>query len=87
MNGADLAASAYFAYEAGKEIDKNGLNWKTGTNALMSLSPFTRETEAIEGVANALRRPMSSVSSVVDDFRAARNAVSKSGTTLARKFK
>lgn len=72
LNGADLAASAYFAYEAGKEIDKNGLNWKTGTNALMSLSPFTRDTEAIEGVANALRRPMSSVSSVVDDFRAAR---------------
>lgn len=52
----------------------------------MSLSPFTRETEAIEGVANTLRRPMSSVSSVVDDFRAARNAVSSPEATLGREF-
>lgn len=72
LDGADLAASVYFANEAGKEIDKNGLNWKTGINALMSLVPFTREREAIEGVANALRRSMSFASSVVDDFRAAR---------------
>ena len=86
LNGADFAASAYFANEAGKEIDKNGLTWRTGFNALMSLAPFTRETEAIEGVANAFRRPMSSVSSVVDDFRAARNAVSSPEAVLGREF-
>lgn len=52
----------------------------------MSLAPFTRETEAIEGVANAFRRPMSSVSSVVDDFRTARNAVSSPEAVLGREF-
>ena len=83
---ADLAASAYFANEAGKEIDQNGLTWRTGFNALMSLAPMTRETEAIEGVANAVRRPMSSVSSVVDDFRAARNAVSSPEAVVGREF-
>lgn len=86
LNGADLAASAYFANEAGKDIEKNGLTWKTGFNALMSLAPMTRETEAIEGVANAFRRPMSSVSSVVDDFRAARNAVSSPEAVIGREF-
>jgi hypothetical protein len=84
LNGADLALSAYFANEAGKDIDQNGLTWRTGLNALMSLAPFTRETEAINGVANAFRNPMSAVNSVVDDFRAARNAVSKPETALAR---
>lgn len=86
LNGADLAASAYYANEAGKDIDKNGLTWKTGLNALMSLAPMTRETEAIEGVANTLRRPTQAVSSVVDDFRAARNAVSSPEAVLGREF-
>lgn len=86
LNGADLAASAYYANEAGKDIDKNGLTWKTGFNALMSLAPMTRETEAIEGVANTLRRPAQAVNSVVDDFRAARNAVSSSEAVLGREF-
>ena len=84
--GADLALSGYFANEAGKEIDKNGLTWKTGFNALMALSPMTRETEAIEGVANTLRRPAQAVSSVVDDFRAARNAVGSPEAALGREF-
>lgn len=52
----------------------------------MTLAPMTRETEAIEGVANAVRRPMSSVSSVVDDFRAARNAVSSPEAVVGREF-
>lgn len=86
LNGADLAASAYYANEAGKDIDKNGLTWKTGFNALMSLAPMTRETEAIEGVANTLRRPAQAVSSVVDDFRAARNSVSSPEAVLGREF-
>ena len=86
LNGADLAASAYYANEAGKDIDKNGLTWKTGFNALMSLAPMTRETEAIEGVANTLRRPTQAVSSVVDDFRAARNAVSNLKAVVGREF-
>lgn len=86
LNGADLAASAYYANEAGKDIDKNGLTWRTGFNALMSLAPMTRETEAIEGVANTLRRPTQAVSSVVDDFRAARNAVSSPEAILGREF-
>lgn len=86
LNGADLAASAYFANEAGKDIGKNGLTWKTGINALLSLAPFTRETEAIEGVANTLRRPMSSVSSVVDNFRKARNVISNPITNFGREF-
>lgn len=86
LNGADLAASAYYANEAGKDIDKNGLTWKTGFNALMSLAPMTRETEAIEGVANTLRRPTQAVSSVVDDFRAARNAASSPEAVLGREF-
>lgn len=86
LNGADLAASAYYANEAGKDIDKNGLTWRTGFNALMSLAPMTRETEAIEGVANTLRRPTQAVSSVVDDFRAARNAVSSPEAVLGREF-
>lgn len=86
LTGADLAASAYFANEAGKEIDKNGLNWRTGFNALMALSPMTRETEAIESVANTLRRPTQAISSVVDDFRAARNAVSSPEAVLAREL-
>lgn len=81
-----MAASAYYANEAGKDIDKNGLTWKTGLNALMSLAPMTRETEAIEGVANTLRRPTQAVSSVVDDFRAARNAVSSPEAVLRREF-
>lgn len=86
LNGADLVTSAYYANEAGKDIDKNGLTWKTGFNALMSLAPMTRETEAIEGVANTLRRPTQAVSSVVDDFRAARNAVSSPEAVVGRKF-
>lgn len=86
LNGADLALSAHFANEAGKDIDKNGLTWKTGFNALMALSPLTRETEAIEGVANTLRRPTQAVNSVVDDFRAARNSVSSPEAVLAREF-
>lgn len=86
LNGADFALSAHYANEAGKDIEKNGLTWKTGFNALMALSPFTRETEAIEGVANTLRRPMSAVGSVVDDFRAARNAVSKPEAVLGREL-
>lgn len=86
LNGADLALSAHFANEAGKDIDKNGLTWKTGFNALMALSPFTRETEAINGVANTVRRPMTAVSSVVDDFRATRNAVSSPEAVLGREF-
>lgn len=86
LNGADLAASAYYANEAGKDIDKNGLTWRTGFNALMSLAPMTRETEAIEGVANTLRRPSQAVSSVVDDFRTARNAVSSPEAVLGREF-
>lgn len=86
LNGADLAYSAHFVNEARKDIEKNGLTWRTGFNALMSLVPMTRETEAIEGVANALRRPTQAVSSVVDDFRAARNAVSSPEAALGREF-
>lgn len=52
----------------------------------MSLAPMTRETEAIEGVANAFRRPAQAVSSVVDDFRTARNAVSSPEAVLGREF-
>ena len=52
----------------------------------MALSPMTRETEAIEGVANTLRRPAQAVGSVVDDFRAARNSVSSPEAVLAREF-
>lgn len=52
----------------------------------MSLAPMTRETEAIEGVANTLRRPSQAVSSVVDDFRTARNAVSSPEAVLGREF-
>ena len=73
LNGADLAASLYFANEAGKEISKNGLNLKTGTNALLSLSPMTRSPKAAEAVAYSLRNPSQVINSVADDFRAARN--------------
>lgn len=86
LNGADLAASAYYANEAGKDIGKNGLTWRTGFNALMSLAPMTRETEAIEGIANTLRRPTQAVSSVVDNFRTARNAVSSPEAVLGREL-
>lgn len=86
LNGADLAASTYFANEAGKEIDRDGLTLKTGINAALSLAPMTKSTEAIEGVANTFRRPVSSVSSVVNDFRAARNVVSSPETILGREF-
>ena len=73
LNGADLAASLYFANEANKEISKNGLNLKTGTNALLSLSPMTRSPKAAEAVAYSLRNPSQVINSVADDFRAARN--------------
>lgn len=86
LNGSDLAASAYFAGQAGREIDKNGLNWKTGTNALLSLAPFTREESAIRAVGSTLRNPVSSFSSVIDDFRAARNAMSSPEANIAREF-
>lgn len=84
LNGADLGASIYFANEAGKDIDRNGLNWETGINAALSLAPFTRDEKAIEGVANALKKPMSSVRSVVNDFRTARGAVSGPEIALSR---
>ena len=87
LNSADLGASAYFAGQTGKEIDKNGLNWKTGINALLSLTPFTREGQAIRGVGSALRNPVSSFSSVVDDFRAARNVMSSPEANFAREFR
>lgn len=86
LNGADLALGSKFAYEAGKDIDKNGLTWKTGLNALLSLAPLTRETEAIDATANALKKPLQSVASVVDDFRSARAAVSSPTTNFAREF-
>lgn len=86
LNGADLTASAYFAGKAGEEIGKNGLNWNTGLNAVLSLAPFTRDEKAIEGVANAFRKPMSSVSSVVDDFRAARNTFSSPKAILSKEL-
>ena len=86
LNGADFLGSAYIANQAANDIEKNGLNWETGFNAITSLSPMTRETEAIEGVANAFKRPMSAVGSVVDDFRAARNAVSKPEAVLGREL-
>lgn len=86
LDGADLALSAHFVNEAGKDIAKNGLTWRTGFNALMALSPFTRDTEAINGVANTLRNPMTAVKSVVDDFRAARNAFSSPEAVLGREF-
>ena len=74
--GADLALSAYFANEAGKEIDRNGLNWQTGANALLSLSPLTKETEAIEGVANTVKKTKDKViktgKQIIDDFKKSR---------------
>ena len=71
---ADLLLSSYFANEAGKEIDKNGLNWKSGFNALLSLAPMTKDTEAIEGVANAVKNTLSTTKSLVNDFKQARKA-------------
>ena len=81
LNGADFLGSAYIANQAANDIEKNGLNWETGFNAITSLSPMTRETEAIEGVANAFKRSIKPVKSVVDDFRAARYAASSPRTT------
>lgn len=86
LNGADIGASAYFAGQAGKEIDKNGLNWKTGTNAFLSLTPLTREEFAIKAAGSAFRNPVQSFGSVIDDFRAARNAINSPETNLAREF-
>lgn len=86
LNGADLVASAYFANEAGKEISKDGLNLKTGINALLSLSPMTRSPKAAEAVAYSLRNPSQVINSVADDFRAARNAFSSPEATLGREL-
>lgn len=86
LNGADLAASLYFANEAGKEISKNGLNLKTGTNALLSLSPMTRSPKAAEAVAYSLRNPSQVINSVADDFRVARNAFSSPEAALGREL-
>lgn len=86
LNGADLAASLYFANEAGKEIDKNGLNLKTGINALLSLSPMTRSPKAAEAVAYGLRNPSKVINSVADDFRAVRNAFSSPEAALGREL-
>lgn len=55
LNGSDLALSAYFANEAGKEIDKNGLNLNTAINAVLSTTPLTREEQTIKAVANSVK--------------------------------
>ena len=54
---------------------------------MLSLAPFTREEQAIRGVGSALRNPASSFSSVIDDFKTARNAMSSPEANLAREFR
>lgn len=72
LNTSDLGASVYFANKAGNELDKEGLNWYTGTNAIMSLAPFTRDTEAIQGISNGLKSLSNQVRKVVNKGKQAR---------------
>ncbi len=53
---------------------------------MLSLTPLTREEFAIKAVGSAFRNPVQSFGSVIDDFRAARNAVNSPETNLAREF-
>lgn len=83
---ADLLASGYFAKKAGDEIDENGLNLKTGFNALLSLAPITRDQKAVNAVSNTIRNPMYTVRSMFDDINTVRNTFSSPTTRLAREF-
>jgi hypothetical protein len=53
--GVDLAASAYWAKQAGDEFDRNGFTPYTVTNGVLSLLPITRSAEGISAVSNGLR--------------------------------
>ena len=53
--GVDLAASAYFAKQAGDEFDRNGFTPYTAINGALSLIPMTRSAEGISAVSNGLR--------------------------------
>lgn len=52
--GADLALSAKFAYDAGKEFDENGLTWSSAFNILASIIPMVKDQEGVEAVSSAL---------------------------------
>ena len=53
--GVDLAASAYFAKQAGDEFDRNGFTPYTAINGALSLIPMTRSAEGVSAVSNGLR--------------------------------
>lgn len=80
---ADLLLSAYFANEAGKEIDRNGLTLKTIGNAIMSAFPLTKEVEAANAVAAGVK---SLPNTLVNDFKTIRSALSSKATNLGREF-
>lgn len=69
LNLADLGASSYYAKKAGDEIDRNGLTWKTASNAAMSLLPMTRDAEAIEAVGNGVRSAIKATKEAVNNYK------------------
>ena len=61
VNGMDIATTGYFANEARKDLQKEGLNWGTATNAALSLIPFTKDSQAIQAISQGLRNAASKV--------------------------
>lgn len=64
VNGMDIATTGYFANEARKDLQKEGLNWGTATNTALSLVPFTKDPQAIQAISQGLRNAASKVNNV-----------------------
>lgn len=64
VNGMDIATTGYFANEARKDLQKEGLNWGTVTNAALSLVPFTKDPQAIQAISQGLKNATGTVNNV-----------------------
>ena len=69
VNGMDIATTGYFANEARKDLQKEGLNWGTATNMALSLVPFTKDPQAIQAISQGLRNAAGKVNNVASSAK------------------
>lgn len=69
VNGMDIATTGYFANEARKNLQKEGLNWGTATNTALSLVPFTKDPQAIQAISQGIRNAASKVNNVTNSTK------------------
>ena len=69
VNGMDIATTGYFANEARKDLQKEGLNWGTATNTALSLVPFTKDPQAIQAISQGLKNAASKVNNITNSTK------------------